>query len=105
MDLSFEHDIAPLPFNQKGTRVARIHADTFTIPEGAENKEAAWEVLKWLTSADQIIDVCLIYGCLPARKSVTADFTAALAERFPGLDYDVIFESIDYLDNHCGIWW
>jgi multiple sugar transport system substrate-binding protein len=99
IDLPFEHDVAPLPFNQKGTRVARIHADTFTIPKEAENKEAAWEVLKWLTSSDHIIDVCLIYGCLPARESVTEDFTAALAERFPGLDYDVIFESIDYLDN------
>jgi multiple sugar transport system substrate-binding protein len=99
IELPFEHDIAPMPFNHKGTRVARIHADTFTIPKEAENKEAAWEVLKWLTSADHIIDVCLIYGCLPARESVTDDFTAALAERFPGLDYDVIFESIDYLDN------
>jgi multiple sugar transport system substrate-binding protein len=99
IDLPFEHDIAPMPFNQKGTRVARIHADTFTIPKEAENKEAAWEVLKWLTSPEHIIDVCLIYGCLPARESVTEDFTAALAERFPGLDYDVIFESINYLDN------
>jgi multiple sugar transport system substrate-binding protein len=99
VDLPFEHDIAPAPFNHKGTRVARIHADTFTIPRDAENQEAAWEVLKWLTSEEHIIDVCLIYGCLPARQSVGADFQAALAERFPGLDYDVIFESIDYLDN------
>jgi multiple sugar transport system substrate-binding protein len=99
IELPFEHDIAPMPFNHKGTRVARIHADTFTIPQEAENKEAAWEVLKWLTSADHIIDVCLIYGCLPARESVTEDFTAALSERFPGLDYDVIFESINYLDS------
>ncbi len=99
VDLPFEHDIAPAPFNQKGTRVARIHADTFTIPRDAANQEAAWEVLKWLTSAEHIVDVCLIYGCIPARQSVQGEFQQALAERFPGLDYDVIFESIDYLDN------
>lgn len=99
IDLPFEYDIAPLPFNQKGERVARIHADTFTIPAEAENKEAAWEVLKWLTSEEHITDVCLIYGCIPARRSVQEEYTGALEERFPGLDYDVIFESIDYLDD------
>ena len=99
VDLPFEVDIAPLPYNDKGTRIARIHADNFTMPAAAENKEAAWEVMKWLVAPEQIVDVCLIYGCLPARKSVEGQFRAALAERFPGLDYDVIFESIDYLDN------
>lgn len=99
VDLPFGYNLAPIPFDQNGNRVARIHADTFTIPKEAENKEAAWEVLKWLTSEEQIVDVCLIYGCIPARKSVQAEFEQALAERFPGLDYDVIFTSIDYLDN------
>lgn len=99
VDLPFEHDIAAAPFNQKGERIARIHADTFTIPKEAENQEEAWEVLKWMTAPEQIVDVCLIYGCLPARQSVRDDFLVALEERFPGLDYDVIFEAIDYLDN------
>jgi multiple sugar transport system substrate-binding protein len=99
VDLTFEHDLAPLPYNHKGTRVARIHADNFTIPEAAENKEAAWEVMKWLASPDHITDVCLIYGCLPARKSVEDEFRTVLAERWPGLDYDVIYEAIDYLDD------
>jgi len=99
VDLPFDYDLAPAPYNQKGTRIARTHADTFTIPQEAENKEAAWEVLKWLTGPEHIIDVCLIYGCIPARQSVTADFEAALAERYPGMDYDVVFEAINYLDN------
>jgi multiple sugar transport system substrate-binding protein len=102
IDLPFEYDIAPMPFNQKDVRISRLHADTFTIPKGATNKEAAWEVLKWLTSAENIGDVCLIYGCIPARQSVQDQFLAALQERYPGLDYNVIFESIDSLDipNH-----
>ncbi len=99
VDLPFGYNIAPIPYNSRGERISRIHADTFTIPENAENKEAAWEVLKWLTSEEHIVDVCLIYGCIPARRSVQEEFRAALAERFPGLDYDVIFTAIDTLDN------
>ena len=75
VDLPFEYDFAVVPYNQKGTRMARIHADTFYIPETAENKDASWEVLKWLTSEENIIDVCLVYGCLPARRSVQDAYT------------------------------
>ncbi|MCA9915673.1 MAG: hypothetical protein KC496_20100, partial [Anaerolineae bacterium] len=62
-------------------------------------KEEAWEVMKWLTAPEQIVDVCLIYGCIPGRISVADEFTTALEANFPGLDYDVIYESINYLDN------
>jgi len=99
VDLPFEYDIAALPFNQKGTRVAPIHADNFTIPDAAENKEAAWEVMKWLTSAEHVMDVCQIYGCLPARQSVESEFRQVLAERWPALDLDVVYTAVDYLDN------
>ncbi len=99
VDLPFEYDFAPVPFNQKGERIARIHADTFTIPRNAANQEAAWEVLKWLTSPEQIVDVCLIYGCIPARRSVEAEFEQRLAERYPDADLDVVFAAIDYLDD------
>lgn len=104
VDLPFEYDIAPLPYNQNGERIARVHADTFVIPEGAENKEAAWEFIKWMTDAERIVDVCEIYGCVPARQSVQAEYTQLLEERYPGLDYDVIFDAINYLDtpNHEG---
>lgn len=97
-DLPFEYDLAPLPFNNKGTRVARIDADNFTIPKDAEHKEEAWEVMKWLTAPEQIVTVCRIYGCIPARKSVQPEYLTSLQERYPGIDYDVIFTAIDYLD-------
>ncbi len=100
VDLPFEYNIAPLPYNHKGTRIERIDADLFTMPEGAENKEAAWEVMKWLTSAEHINDVCSIYGCIPARVSVQDSFRAdVLEKRWPGLDYSVVFEAINWLDN------
>lgn len=99
VNLPFEYDIAPLPFNQKGERISRIDADNFTMSTGAENQQAAWEVMKWITDPEQIVDVCLIYGCIPARQSVADEYRLVLEERYPGLDYDVIFKSIDYLDN------
>jgi multiple sugar transport system substrate-binding protein len=103
-DLSFEWGIAPAPFNQKGERIARLNADTFTIPEASEHKQEAFEVMKWLTAPERIVDVCLIYACVPARKSVADEYQAVLEENYPGLDYNVVFESIEYLDtpNHEG---
>ncbi len=99
VNLPFEYDIAPLPFNQNGERISRIDADNFTMSIGIEDPQAAWEVMKWLTAPEQIVDVCLIYGCVPARQSVSDEYRQVLADRYPGLDYDVIFKSIDYLDN------
>ncbi|MBN1285822.1 MAG: extracellular solute-binding protein [Anaerolineae bacterium] len=98
-DLEFEMQLAAPSFNFKGTRVARIHADNFTMPEASKNKEAAWEVMKWLSAPEQITEVCLIYGCVPARMSAKDEFSAAMGEAFPGLDLNVIFDSIDYLDT------
>ena len=97
-DLPFEYNIAPAPFNPKGQRISRAHADIFAIPNSTANKDAAWEVMKWLTSTEHIVDVCKIYGCIPARQSVRTEFEKSLVERYPGLDLNVIFKSIDYLD-------
>jgi multiple sugar transport system substrate-binding protein len=98
-ELPFKYDIAPLFYNQDGERIARIHADLFTMPKTAKNKDAAWEVMKWLVAPEQIVDVCKIYGCLPARKSSQEAYLNYMKERFPGIDYDVIFTAIDYLDS------
>lgn len=98
-DLKFEYDFAPLPYNNKGVRIARIDADNFTIPKDAQHKQEAWEVMKWLTAPEQIVAVCQIYGCIPARKSVQETYLAALKQRYPNTDLDVIFKAIDYLDN------
>lgn len=98
-DLPFEVGVAPAPLNAQGQRIARIHADNFTMPEAAEHKEEAWEVMKWLTAPEQIVRVCLIYGCIPARESIAGEFREALQAKFPDLDMDVIFNAINYLDS------
>lgn len=103
--LPFEYDFAPIPYNHLGTRVARIHADNFVIPDAFEHKEASWEVMKWLVAPERIADMCLIYGCLPARQSAEEQFRTMLAEEYPGTHIDVIYEAIDYLDKpHHEVW-
>ncbi|MCK5793370.1 MAG: extracellular solute-binding protein, partial [Anaerolineales bacterium] len=102
VDLPFEIDLAPLPYNQKGERISRIHADTYVIPEGAANKEGAWEFIKWMTSAEKIVEVCQVYGCVPARYSAEEGYSEMLAENYPGMDFEVLFKANEYLDapNH-----
>ena len=99
VDLTFDYDFAPVPYNAKGTRISRIHADSFYMLEDSRHKEEAWVVMKWITSPENIIDVCLIYGCLPARQSVSDAYLLQFIDRYgEDHDYDVIFTAIDYLD-------
>ena len=102
MDLSFKWDLAPLPFNMKGDRIAPIDADVYAIPKDAKNKDEAWEVMKWLLQPENNIELCKIYVCMPARQSTKDEFKTYLAEKYPGIDLDVIFNAADYLDvpNH-----
>lgn len=98
-ELTFEVQLAPVPFAPNGTRTARIHADVFAIPEIYPNQDAAWEVMKWLESEDNIVEVCMIYGCIPGRLSAVEEHRAIMEEFFPGLNMDVVYEAINYLDN------
>ncbi len=99
VDLPFDYGFAAVPFSQKGSRIARIHADTFYIPKDFAHPEASWEVLKWLTSEENIVEVCLVYGCLPSRQSVSDVYTVEMENRYGDHDYDVIYTAIDYLDD------
>jgi multiple sugar transport system substrate-binding protein len=99
IDLPFDYGFAAPPFSQKGTRIARTHADTFYIPKAFAHKDASWEVLKWLTDEENIVEVCLVYGCLPSRQSVADEYTVEMENRYGENDYDVIYNSIDYLDS------
>jgi multiple sugar transport system substrate-binding protein len=101
-ELPFKWDIAPAPFNPKGERIAQVDADGFGIPKDAKNKDEAWEVLKWLLEPENNLELCRIYGCMPARKSTESSYKASLAEIYPGINLDVIFNAATYLDvpNH-----
>jgi multiple sugar transport system substrate-binding protein len=97
-------NVYPSPTAPNGVTTARVHADTFAILDDYENKDAAWEVLKWLTSQETALPLCEVYGCLPARLSVRGDWEATWLEAFPYLDLNVVYGALEYLDapNHEG---
>ena len=102
MDLAFKWDIAPVPVNSKGVRIAPIDADVYAIAKDAKNKDEAWEVVKWLLEPENNLELCKIYYCMPARKSTEAAYNTFLTEMYPGIDLSVIFNAPTYLDvpNH-----
>ncbi len=99
---TFKWDIAPVPFNAKGKHVAQVDADVYSILKNAPNKDEAWEVMKWLLEPENNLELCKVYGCMPARKSTEADYKAYMAENYPNLDAQVMFDAANYLDipNH-----
>ncbi len=101
-ELNFKWDLAPTPFNPKGTRISQVDADGFSIAKDAKNKDEAWEVLKWLLEPENNLELCRIYGCMPARASTEDAYKASLAETYPSINLDVIFEAASFLDvpNH-----
>jgi multiple sugar transport system substrate-binding protein len=97
--ITFDYDLAPVPVAPSGMRIVRSDVDGFGIVNTADEKEAAFEFISWLVQPEQIIDVCLVYGCLPPVVSVEDDFRSIMNEKWPGLDYDVIYNGFEYLDD------
>ncbi len=97
--ITFKYDIAPVPVAPSGKRIVRSDVDGFAMIKGADQKEAAWEFMSWLVQPEQIVDVCLVYGCLPPVKAVESKFRGIMASKWPGLDYDVIYNGLNHLDN------
>jgi multiple sugar transport system substrate-binding protein len=97
--ITFPYDIAPVPVAPSGKRIVRSDIDAFAIIKQAKEKEAAFEFISWLVQEEQIVDVCLIYGCLPANEAAEDDFRVIMESKWPGLDYDVIYNGFDFLDN------
>ncbi|HEX3054148.1 MAG TPA: extracellular solute-binding protein [Aggregatilineaceae bacterium] len=97
-------NVYPVPQAANGVTTARVHADTFAILDAFENKDAAWQVLKWLSAPEQALELCKVYGCLPARLSIRGEWEATWLEAFPQLNLDVVYGALEYLDapNHEG---
>jgi multiple sugar transport system substrate-binding protein len=85
-----------VPGTDGKTITAPLHADTFAILEKAKNKDAAWKVLQWLNSAETSAKLCLIYGCIPARKPARDIWEKEIVAKFPGLNTDVIAAAPQY---------
>jgi ABC-type glycerol-3-phosphate transport system substrate-binding protein len=73
----FEVGIAPLPSGGGGLRTSDLFARGAFISAGAQNPEACWEWTKFLSN-----DLSLLYGSIPARRSV-AESEAFAAQSSP----------------------
>jgi ABC-type glycerol-3-phosphate transport system substrate-binding protein len=85
-----------VPGSDGKTIVSPLHADTFAILEKSQKKDAAWEVLKWLNSAETSAKLCLIYGCIPARTAARDEWEKSITAKFPQLSTDVILGAPQY---------
>ena len=48
---------APVPYGPRGTRHSGLYGPMFAIPAATRNVEAAWELVKFAASPEQIADV------------------------------------------------
>ena len=99
-------DFGPVP-SHNGVTTAKLHADTFSIMKGSENPQQAFEVLSYLLG-ERAADLTSLYGGMPARLSLQADFlertVAAQSEAYPDVDWanlnwDVVLAGLQYPDN------
>lgn len=91
-------DIAVTP-SYNGVTTAKLHADTFKIMGSTQHPEEAFAVLSYLLD-DAANDLLLVYGAMPARISLQADYFTTLDAAHPqGVDWDVAKEMLGYPDN------
>ncbi|MFP4344846.1 MAG: ABC transporter substrate-binding protein [Anaerolineales bacterium] len=90
-------DVAAIP-SHDGNITAKMHADTFAIPECSANPNASFEVLG-LMLGEFAPDLLQVYGGLPARASLQAGALTTMQENFPDADLNVFIEAMNYPDN------
>ena len=100
-DVSFEWNLGATP-SYNGVVTSKMHADTFCIPKGSKNPDAAFEVLTYMLSEEIAPKLLLIYGGMPARLSLQDTYFDTYTEaNFPGkeINWDVAVASMAYADN------
>lgn len=99
-DANFKWDIAATPIGTKHSIV--LFVDGFGIGGNAENPDGGWEFIKWLYTDQenymQFLDAATNYMTVPAVKSAEDDVKEILAERFPGVDMNVLFDAANHPD-------
>ncbi|CAG0980951.1 hypothetical protein ARNL5_02473 [Anaerolineae bacterium] len=101
-DSKFNWNLAVVPsYNGKAT--AKLHADTFMISKATKHPKEAFAVLSYLVG-EASGKLTTLYGAMPARKSLQADYLAKLGESpafagREGMNMQVIPDSAAYNDN------
>ncbi|MEO8612218.1 MAG: extracellular solute-binding protein [Chloroflexota bacterium] len=104
-DLKDGWDLAPVP-SVDGVTTAKLHADTFGVMRYTKNPDAAFEVLTYLLG-EKANELATIYGGMPARLSLQADFYPSfqknLESQYPDADFNVNWpvavQALSYPDN------
>jgi multiple sugar transport system substrate-binding protein len=86
------------PGTEGATIVAPMHADSYAVVDSSPNKDAAWEVIKWLASPEVSDQLCQAFGCMPARISARSAWEDRTLETLPQFDMSVINEAAGYAD-------
>jgi multiple sugar transport system substrate-binding protein len=99
----FTWDMAAVPQGPNGKVIAMTDADTAVIPAASLNPNEAWEVMKWFFEPEQYDVLIANYSCLPADKVSMSGWAAKQAEKYPGVDFQVALDAMDYSEpspNH-----
>jgi len=101
-DLPFLWNVGAKPAGPTGIVKAQCDVDAFLICNRYPHLDAAWEVVKWLLEPDQLLKLDICWGALPPRYSLQERYKEVMVEKFPRLDLQVYFDSINYMDvpNH-----
>jgi multiple sugar transport system substrate-binding protein len=101
-EVKFDWNLAATP-SYNGKVTSKMHADTFCIPKGSKNPDAAFEVLMYMDSKEHANTLLSIYGGMPARLSLQGDyFTTYTKANFPNktdINWDVAVAGMAYADN------
>lgn len=91
-------DVATVP-SYNGTVVSKIHADIFRLHKDTKNAEAAFEVLSFFQN-EAALDLLTVYGAMPARNDIRADYFAKQDEQFTqGVNWDVLVAGLAYPES------
>ncbi len=90
-------DIAAVP-SYSETVTAKLNADTIRILNSTQYPNEAFEVLAYLTT-DAVTSLVLTYGGYPARISEQPAALTNLSLTYPGVDWQVMVDSIAFLDD------
>ncbi|MGB7540342.1 MAG: extracellular solute-binding protein, partial [Anaerolineales bacterium] len=102
---SADWDAAAIPSFEGGRPVAKYHADSFAISKNSKNPQGAFDVIS-LFLGRYALELRKAFGydlcSFPGRISLQPDSIALLRSRFPGVDFQVFLEGLNYLDqpNH-----
>jgi multiple sugar transport system substrate-binding protein len=95
---NFNWAVAPIPAGPHGDVVSPTNADTFAISAHSKHPKEAWEVAKWLMEPDMLKRLCGIFGCIPARKSLSETWVQDMSAEYPNVNFQLFVDSIQYMD-------